>query len=135
MFSIILYNVAPSVLPEVNAVAFGSFTIIVTIFSFSLPMEYGEFVGYNISYNSSTTQVSVLSPNTSYYLRDLQPSTLYTVQVAIVSTTGQGPAQATNVMTEPAGVRFDRPSNYGICFSFKAYSDALKGVCVMMVFV
>ena len=126
MFSV-LYNVAPSVLPEVNAVAFGSSIIIVTIFSFSLPMEYGEFVGYNISYNSSTTQMSVLTPNTSYYLRDLQPSTLYTVQVAIVSTTGQGPAQVTNVMTEPRGVGFDRPSSMPSVFLLKPTPIRLLG--------
>lgn len=68
-----------------------------------LPPASGMFTGYNISYNSSSMQTSVLTPNTLNILGELQPFTLYTIRVATVSTGGQGPSQTITVMTKPGG--------------------------------
>ena len=105
---VVLY-IAPPTPPDLSLFGLaGPYSVVVGIFVPDLPPESGEFIGFNISYNSSSTQMSLLTPNTSIVLTDLQPYTLYTFRVATVSTGGQGPWSPTyTVFTESGGECFD----------------------------
>lgn len=100
---------APQFPPALFALPFDSTSIVVVVALIPpLPDESGDFLGVNITYNSSSTQLSVFAENTSFTLTNLEPFTLYTIQAAIVSSGGQGPAGIITTMTD-AGREYTDP--------------------------
>ena len=100
----LIYDIVPTVAPEVNAVAINSSAINVSWTPITCCNSSGEELQYLLSLMSETTSltenVTMTSNNKTYIFSELKPNTEYSVTIAAFNSIGMGPQSEQQVVTK-----------------------------------